>query len=96
MSVSKQTLTDDEVQQAARILAKHGLGICIPHMHDGRTGEIIPLPSGVVACERDLQITFEKIADAQGKMTPVAWRWNAGELEVCANCCTGPSQPEAL
>jgi hypothetical protein len=82
-----------EVQQAAKVLAKHNFAICIPHMHNKETGQVLPLPPGLVACERDFQVSFEPATDTTNIMVPVAWRWVHMGLEVCAGCCT-PAGPE--
>lgn len=89
-----QAVNTQEVQDVARILAKHGLGICIVHMHDHLTGAAIPLPSGTIACERDLRISFERASNLESHMEPVAWRWTPNGIEVCASCCGAPSGPE--
>jgi hypothetical protein len=83
---SQEAINNEEVRKAAQVLAKHNLGVCIPHMHDEETREISPLPSGIVACERDLKVSFEEVTDTV-QLTPVAWRWNGTDLEVCSSCC---------
>jgi hypothetical protein len=91
---TQRALESEEVQQAARVLAKHNLGICIPHIHDQETGALLPLPPGIVACERDLKVSFESVTDIEETLTPVAWRWNTTAIEVCASCCpSGPVGP---
>lgn len=79
-----------EIREIAEALAKYKLGICIPHMHDEQTGELVALPSGIISCERNLKVSFEDAAVAEGQsMVPIAWRWNGVGLEICASCCTG-------
>lgn len=91
IKAAQEAVNDEEVQQAARTLAKYGLGICIPHMHDEKTGELLPLPTGMISCEQDLKVSFKDIAHLDRGMVPVAWRWGNRGFEVCASCCTsGP------
>jgi hypothetical protein len=91
MRTTSSALENDEVKEAARILAKYDLGICLPHIHDQSSGTILPLPAGIVACERDLRVSFESVECLSETMLPVAWRWTANGLEPCASCCAGPS-----
>jgi hypothetical protein len=88
-----KTLENDEVKEAARILAKYDLGICLPHTHDPNSGAILPLPSGIVACERDLRVSFESAECLSETVLPVAWRWTVNGLEPCASCCTAGPAP---
>lgn len=92
LKIAQEAINNEEVQEAARTLAKYNLGIFVPHMHDEQTGEILPLPAAVISCERDLKITFLRTADIDTGMEPVAWRWNGSDIEVCASCCS-PSSP---
>src|ERR1044071_8928241 len=92
IKAAQEAVELEEVQQAARVLAKYNLGICVPHIHDQRTGALSPLPTDLVACERDLKISFAHVSETANTAIAVAWRWNRSELEVCANCC-GPSAP---
>lgn len=87
----QEALSNDDVREAAQTLAKYDLGICIPHMHDAQTGELILLPPRVVSSEKDLIVSFVKVSEVRGPMVPVAWRWDGTDLEVCASCCAaGP------
>ena len=74
-----------EVEEAMQVLAKHGLGVFVPHMH-GEQGDFIPLPKGKVIFESGLQITFE---DDDSPMIengePIAWRWDE-DADVVARC----------
>lgn len=89
---TKDVIGQQEVQEAAKILAKYNLGIFIPHMHNQETGEILALPEGVISAERDLKIKFVKIDALESDMIPIGWRWNGIALEVCASCCSsGPA-----
>jgi hypothetical protein len=86
-----EAVNNKEVQEAAQILAKYNLGICVPHMHDEETGSIIPLPPGIITCERNLKVSFEEMAKTTELSVPVAWKWNGTDIEICYSCCTsGP------
>lgn len=86
---AKEAVVKEEIQELAKILARYNLGICIPHMHNKQTGELVPLSTGMVSCERNLNVSFEEatVMEDQG-MVAVAWRWNGTNMEICANCCT--------
>jgi hypothetical protein len=86
---AREALSTREIEEVSRVLAKYNLGICVPHMHDEDTGEIVTLPPGIISCERNLKVSFEDSATVKAHSTePVAWRWNGCTLEVCASCCT--------
>jgi len=48
-----------EVQQMLRRLADYKLGIFMPHMHDGKTGEFKSLPDEVTQVESGLEVSFQ-------------------------------------
>lgn len=81
---SLNSLNKDNVQGIIRELSNYGLGVCIPHMHTD-SGEMIPLPSGIVQKESSLQISFTDKSKIDGFDIPVAWRWNNG-VEAVAYC----------
>ena len=61
-----------------RRLSAHGLGICMPHMHDENTGEFQPLPDQLQQVEAGLAVSFQpaaEIATQAGRFLPVAWVW---------------------
>ena len=67
-----------EVQAMLRRLCAHGLGICMPHMHDENTGEFQPLPEQLVQVEAGLAVSFQPTAEVikqAGRFLPVAWVW---------------------
>ncbi len=78
-----------EVQEMLRRLSGHGLGIYMPHMHDERTGDFLPLPDEVTQVEAGLEVSFhpaEEIADQAERFLPVAWLWRAGAMTAAAAC----------
>ncbi len=79
-----------EVQELARKLARYGLAVGLPHMHDD-DGKLIPLPIDQVAYEDDLQVSFRRsddpIVDAAAA---VMWRWDENaEMVVSSSHCRG-------
>jgi len=93
IKLAQEAIKTSEIQQIARILSKHNLGICVPHMHEEETGEIIPLPNGVISCERNLKVSFaDENSEADQGVVPIAWRWNKTGIEICANCCITPGE----
>ena len=85
---AEEFLSTDEGREIAKALAKHGLGICIPHMHEEDSGTPTHLPPGMVSHETNLQVSFvESQALDPVNAVPVAWRWNGTQIEVCGGCC---------
>jgi hypothetical protein len=77
-----------KVEEIARELSSYGLGVFVPHAHDNH-GNIGPLPTDVVAFEKDLQVTFVPKSELPCDAIAVGWRWQEGALEVCTHCCSG-------
>jgi hypothetical protein len=78
-----------EVQEMLRRLSEYKLGIFMPHMHDGQTGEFQPLPDEVIQVESGLEVSFqaaEKIANQTERFLPVGWFWRAGAPIPSAVC----------
>lgn len=78
-----------EVQDMLRRLSAYQLGIFMPHMHDERTGQFVPLPDDVVQVEAGLEVTFhpaEVIARETERFLPVGWAWRAGSSMPVAAC----------
>lgn len=81
-----QTLQNQEVQGALKVLAQHGLGAMHIHAHD-QNGDITPLPEGIVQWGNDLQVSFVSKDDPRLKeATPVASQWKNGKTVVTAYC----------
>ncbi|MFZ1492653.1 MAG: hypothetical protein WAU60_04480 [Candidatus Competibacter denitrificans] len=82
---AQQAINTEEVQQILRRLADFGLGIFMPHLHP-EEGGFAPLPSDVVAVERNLKVLFVKENDIKdGECVPVGWRWD-NERQAVAFC----------
>lgn len=74
------------ISAIAKELSSYGLGIFAPHAHDER-GTIVNLPSGTVALEQDLRVSFVEASKLPASSVPVGWRWNGVDIVVCAQCC---------
>lgn len=89
VKAAQEAIDTKELQEIAKTLAQYNLGICVPHTHHAQTGEILPLPAGMIVNESDLMITFVTAAENEIAQTaPVGWRWNGKTMEVCASCCS--------
>lgn len=78
-----------EVQQMLRRLADYKLGIFMPHMHDGKTGEFKSLPDEVTQVESGLEVSFQptnEIVNQTDRFFPVGWFWRAGASTLSAVC----------
>ncbi|MEO8731554.1 MAG: hypothetical protein ABI410_19575 [Rhodoferax sp.] len=78
-----------EVQEMLRRLSGHGLGIFMPHMHDDRTGDFLPLPDEVMQVEAGLEVSFRSAAEITlqaERFLPVAWLWRANAVTAAAAC----------
>lgn len=75
-------------------LAEYGLGVCLPHMHDPITGEMVPLPPNMVQTEANLKVSFVDRARVDDRQVPVAWLWDQ-ELKTVQHCavCQPPDGP---
>lgn len=84
-----KAIQQPEVQQAARTLAKYGLGVYMLHHHNDQSGNFEPMPRGLVQVERHLTVTFEpQTAELRETSTPVAWVWDEGlrTVAACSYC----------
>ncbi len=78
-----------EVQEMLRRLSEYNLGVCMPHMHDERTGEFQPLPDEVMQVESGLAVSFrptDEIVCQTDRFLPVGWFWRAGASTPAAVC----------
>ncbi len=89
LRTAQAAMQSAEVQKMLRRLSAHGLGICMPHMHDEKTGEFQPLPDRLVQVEAGLEVSFRpatEIATQAGRFLPVAWFWRDGMSMPSAVC----------
>ncbi len=78
-----------EVQEMLRRLSEYNLGVCMPHMHDERTGGFQSLANEVVQVESGLAVSFRPAAELAGqedRFLPVGWFWRAGASTPSAAC----------
>ena len=81
LKTAQAAMQSAEVQEMLQRLSTHGLGICMPHMHDANTGEFQPLGRQLVQVESGLAVSFQPtagIAAQAGRFLPVAWVWRDG------------------
>lgn len=77
----------NHVAELTKALAQYGLGIAIPHMHDEKSN-MVSIPSGVVAYEDGLRISFLGKDCVPTSAVAVGWHWIDGELRAWAGCCS--------
>jgi len=76
-----------EVKNLIKELAKFGLGVTVPHMHqEDSPFTFDPLPSGMVQIENEQVVSFVPSTEATDHALPVSWRWNGEGVEVVAGC----------
>ena len=87
-------LRNPEVEQILKQLAEYGLGVCLPHMHDAITNEMVPLPPNMVQTEANLKVSFVERDKVDDRQVPVAWLWDQ-ELKTVQHCavCQPPNGP---
>ncbi len=98
LRTAQAAMQSAEVQQMLRRLSAHGLGICMPHMHDENTGEFQPLPDQLVQVEAGLAVSFQASTDITrqaGRFLPVAWVWRDGMSMPSAVCEMAQDEDEA-
>ena len=89
LRTAQAAMQSAEVQEMLRRLAAHGLGICMPHMHDEKTGEFQPLSDQLTQVEAGLAVSFQPTAEITthaGRFLPVAWVWRDGMSMPSAVC----------
>ena len=89
LRTAQAAMQSAEVQEMLRRLSTHGLGICMPHMHDENTGEFQALHDQLVQVESGLAVSFQptaEIAAQAGRFLPVAWVWRDGMSMPSAVC----------
>ena len=89
LRTAQAAMQSAEVQEMLRRLSTHGLGICMPHMHDENTGEFQPLARQLMQVESGLEVSFQtaaKIAAQADRFLPVAWVWRDGMTMPSAVC----------
>jgi hypothetical protein len=78
-----------EVQAMLLRLSEYNLGVCMPHMHDERTGGFQLLADEVTQVESGLAVLFRPAAEIAGqgdRFLPVGWFWRGGASTASAVC----------
>lgn len=86
-------ITRPEVQAAMQMLAKYGLGINVPHMHDS-SGGFEPLKDRTISFEQGLKVSFHDESEVRSdESVAVAWCWDeaTGQVRVTGKCRFGGS-----
>ena len=89
LRTAQAAMRSAEVQEMLRKLGRHGLGICMPHMHDENTGEFQPLADQLMQVEAGLAVSFRPAAEIAmygDRFLPVAWVWRDGMSVPLAVC----------
>jgi hypothetical protein len=89
LRTAQEAIQFPEVQDMLRRLSEYNLGVCMPHMHDERTGGFQPLANEVTQVESGLAVTFrpaEEIAGQADHFLPVGWFWRDGASAPSAVC----------
>jgi len=89
LRIAQEAIHLPEVQAMLRRLSEYNLGICMPHMHDERTGGFQPLADEVMQVESGLAVSFrptEEIAGQADRFLPVGWFWRSGASTPSAVC----------
>lgn len=89
LMTAQAAMQSAEVQKMLRILSTHGLGICMPHMHDEVTGDFQLLPDELMQVESGLEVSFQPTAEVTKqarRFLPVAWVWRDGMSMPSAVC----------
>ena len=89
LKAAQAAMQSAEVQEMLRRLSTHGLGICMPHMHDENTGEFQSLACQLMQVESGLEVSFQataEIAAQADRYLPVAWVWRDGMTMPSAVC----------
>lgn len=80
-------LHNPEVQKLAEQLAEFGLGVAVPHIHEG--DNVLPLPPDKVQLEQDLKVSFVPLSEAEavGAFPVMIMSDKKGTMRKVAWCC---------
>ena len=88
-----------EAQEILKVLAQHGLGIQLLHVHPSSDlpegiefdrHDFAPIPENYVVIEENCQISFRPQTQVPSNAIPTVWTWD-GVAAVCVSSCV-PSQ----
>lgn len=91
LQIAQRAIETEELQEIIKQLAKHNLGVCMPHMHT-EGGKFAELPKDLIQVERKLVTSFVPASAIEsGTMVPVVWRWVDGMVVSASSCnyCEG-------
>ncbi len=89
LRAAQEAIDFPEVQDMLRRLSEYNLGVCMPHMHDERTGGFQPLADDITQVESGLAVSFrfaEEITSQGDRFLPVGWFWRDGASTPSAVC----------
>jgi hypothetical protein len=89
LRTAQAAMQSAEVREMLHRLSKHGLGICMPHMHEEITGDFKLIPDELVQVEAGLEVSFQptsEVSKQAGRFLPVAWVWRDGMSMPSAVC----------
>lgn len=95
LQVAQDAIRLPEVQEMLRRLSEYNLGIYMPHMHEEKTGNFLPIPDDMVQVETELEVSFKtegEIAAQPERFVQVGWIWRDGEVSsgaACKQVCVG-------
>jgi hypothetical protein len=96
LRIAQEAIHLPEVQAMLQKLSAYNLGICMPHVHDDRTGEFLPRPQDIIQVETDLEVSFQPahvVLDHPETHLPVGWMWQDEQAQPmwAMACVTHPN-----
>jgi hypothetical protein len=96
LRIAQEAIHLPEVQAMLQKLSTYNLGICMPHVHDDRTGEFLPRAKNVIQVETDLEVSFQPaqdVLDHPETHLPVGWVWREEQAQPmwAMACVTHPN-----
>lgn len=89
LQIAQEAINLPEVQEILRRLSEYHLGICMPHMHDEKSGDLRPLPDDVTQLESGLQVSFRSSQSLESQtepFLPTSWSWRCSAPTPIAVC----------
>lgn len=89
LQIAQEAINLPEVQEMLRRLSEYHLGICMPHMHDEKSGDLPPLPDDVTQLESGLQVSFRSSQSLESQtelFLPTSWSWRGSAPTPIAVC----------
>jgi hypothetical protein len=89
LQIAQEAITLPEVQEMLRRLSEYHLGICMPHMHDEKSGDFRLLPDDVTQLDSGLQVSFgsaQTLENQTEPFLPTSWFWRGSAPTAVAVC----------